>query len=144
MHRDFKSSNCLVDKNWNIKLCDFGLTKIKQSIQSAQTFCGTLNHMAPEIMRNTNYNEKVDVYSFGIFLYELIARKKAFAGLSGSQVITTVLAGERPELSSKPDFLKSKLFNAMVELMKDCWQDNPHGRPSSLEVLKRLEKLDPS
>jgi len=67
LHCDLKSSNVLIDQNWNVKLCDFGLSRMKNSRKSGQRI-GTPHWMAPEIMRGEPYIEPSDVYSFGMIL----------------------------------------------------------------------------
>ncbi|CAI7775408.1 unnamed protein product, partial [Closterium sp. NIES-54] len=58
VHRDLKSQNLLVDKNWVVKVCDFGLSKIKhQTYLSSRTAAGTPEWMAPEVLRNEPTNE---------------------------------------------------------------------------------------
>jgi len=71
IHRDLKPENCLIDKNGNVKLCDFGWT-VDQSLGNRVTFCGTYEYMAPEIIKELPYNSSIDVWSLGVLLYELI------------------------------------------------------------------------
>jgi serine/threonine protein kinase len=63
VHRDLKPSNLLVDENWNVKVADFGLARIKQD-NVTMTRCGTPCWTAPEIIRGERYSEKVDVYRY--------------------------------------------------------------------------------
>jgi tRNA A-37 threonylcarbamoyl transferase component Bud32 len=71
IHRDIKPENCLIDKNDNVKLCDFGWT-VEISKGERITFCGTYEYMAPEIIKEVPYNHMIDVWSLGVLLYELI------------------------------------------------------------------------
>ena len=71
IHRDLKPENCLIDKNDNIKICDFGWT-VDSTQGTRATFCGTYEYMAPEIVKEEPYNEMIDVWSLGILLYELL------------------------------------------------------------------------
>lgn len=78
IHRDLKSPNILVDNDDNIKICDFGslYTFDKTFMPSVvMSFVGTSQYMAPEMMKNEPCNEKVDVWSFGIVLHELMVGK---------------------------------------------------------------------
>jgi serine/threonine protein kinase len=68
LHCDLKSSNVLIDSNWNVKLCDFGLSKLKDDKNNFGRV-GTPHWMAPEILREKEYTEKSDVYSFGMILW---------------------------------------------------------------------------
>ena len=67
-----------MDHEKNIKVCDFGFAT---DIKTKKTdICGTYEYMAPEMVNNSSYNEKVDVWSLGILLYELIHGKAPFSG----------------------------------------------------------------
>jgi len=71
IHRDLKPENLLIDENDNVKLCDFGWC-VELNIGSRNTFCGTYEYMAPEIINESPYNSGIDVWSLGVLLYELI------------------------------------------------------------------------
>ena len=64
-HRDLKSHNLLIAADGSIKLCDFGL------VRTRTTTAGTPNYMSPELLDNRPFNKTVDVYAFGILLYEV-------------------------------------------------------------------------
>lgn len=74
IHRDLKTGNILIDDNFRPKVADFGLSKHIDTIFSATQSinCGTYIYMAPEMINGKRYNGKVDVYSFGILMYEVI------------------------------------------------------------------------
>ena len=75
IYRDLKPENILIDKEGNIKLTDFGLSKMipnEENNISSNTICGTLEYMAPEIIKGKNYDKSADWYSFGIVLYQMI------------------------------------------------------------------------
>jgi serine/threonine protein kinase len=80
VHRDLKLENILLDKNENVKLCDFGFTREYEGKASyLQTFCGTICYSAPEMLRGEKYaGEKVDVWSLGIILYALLTGELPF------------------------------------------------------------------
>jgi serine/threonine protein kinase len=71
IHRDIKPENCLIDREGNVKLCDFGWT-IDSSNGTRETFCGTYEYMAPEVVQEQPYNNLIDSWSLGVLLYELI------------------------------------------------------------------------
>ncbi|XP_040935072.1 uncharacterized protein [Gossypium hirsutum] len=76
IHRDLKSSNLLVDKNWTVKVGDFGLSRLKhKTYLTTKSGKGTPQWMAPEVLRSEPSDEKSDVYSFGVILWELATEK---------------------------------------------------------------------
>src|SRR5437773_8405288 len=80
VNRDLKLENILLDKNENVKLCDFGFTREYEGKSSyLQTFCGTVCYSAPEMLKGEKYaGEKVDVWSLGVILYALLAGELPF------------------------------------------------------------------
>lgn len=80
VHRDLKLENILLDKNENVKLCDFGFTReYEGKLSYLQTFCGTVCYSAPEMLKGEKYaGEKVDVWSLGIILYALLVGELPF------------------------------------------------------------------
>ena len=73
VHRDLKSHNLLVDRNWNVKVGDFGLSRPQSA--DLMTAAGTPQWTAPEVIRHDHYTTKADVYSFAIIIYELLSGK---------------------------------------------------------------------
>ena len=80
VHRDLKLENILLDRNENVKLCDFGFTReYEAKIAHLQTYCGTVCYSAPEMLKGEKYTgEKVDVWSLGIILYSLLTGELPF------------------------------------------------------------------
>lgn len=77
-HRDLKPENLLIDENFNIKLTDFGWCDYFGIDNCFFDTCGTYEYMAPEIVKNREYNEKVDNWSLGVLLFELLHGKSPF------------------------------------------------------------------
>ena len=71
IHRDLKPENLLINENNILKLCDFGWS-VKLKSDKRTTFCGTVEYMAPEIIKKQQYDETIDVWSLGVLLYELV------------------------------------------------------------------------
>jgi len=84
LHCDLKSSNVLIDSNWNVKLCDFGLSRIRSKLDKTTLIgrVGTPHWMAPEILRGNKYEEYSDVYSFGMILWEIVTGNIPYKGFS--------------------------------------------------------------
>jgi serine/threonine protein kinase len=74
IYRDLKPENIVLDNNGYIKLTDFGLAKdnINDDSGCTQTFCGTPEYLAPEIIRNDKYGKSVDIWCMGILFYEML------------------------------------------------------------------------
>ncbi len=103
MHRDLKPQNVLVNKNNVCKLCDFGLAKALNETLTVGVI-GTWQYMAPEIMNESEaYNEKCDVYSFGVIMHEIFTLSKPYI-LSTSEYVNQftlgmkILNGHRPSI----------------------------------------------
>lgn len=72
IYRDLKLENCLIDDQGYCKLTDFGLAKLLNSEEKTQTFCGTPEYLAPEIILGYGHDRKADWWSLGIITYEMI------------------------------------------------------------------------
>ncbi|TKW02416.1 hypothetical protein SEVIR_8G242700v4 [Setaria viridis] len=136
VHRDLKSSNLLVDKNWTVKVADFGLSRLKlETFLRTKTGKGTPQWMAPEVLRNEPSDEKSDVYSYGVVLWELVTQKIPWDNLNTMQVIGAVgFMDQRLDIPSDTD----PQWASMIE---SCWDSDPRKRPSFLELLDRLRDL---
>jgi len=86
-------------------------------------------------MKLSKYNEKVDIYSFGMILYEIISNRIPFDNLKNkTHIMSVVLDGNRPELDILDDSMLKKLIQS-------CWDKDPSNCPSSLQVLANLQLL---
>ncbi|RWR82765.1 Protein kinase domain-containing protein [Cinnamomum micranthum f. kanehirae] len=136
VHRDLKSSNLLVDKNWVVKVCDFGLSRLKHhTFLSSKSTAGTPEWMAPEVLRNEQSNEKCDIYSFGVILWELATMRMPWSGMNPMQVVGAVgFQNRRLEIPKEVDPMVAKIIC-------DCWQSDPTLRPSFAQLLAPLKHL---
>ncbi|CAH2078071.1 unnamed protein product [Thlaspi arvense] len=136
VHWDLKSPNLLVDKNWTVKVCDFGLSRFKaNTFIPSKSVAGTPEWMAPEFLRGEPTNEKSDVYSFGVVLWELITLQQPWNGLSPAQVVGAV-AFQNRRLVIPPN-----TSPVLVSLMEACWSDEPAQRPAFGGIVDTLKKL---
>lgn len=135
MHRDIKSANVLLDHNQHAKWTDFGISRIVDEQQKTLTKGqGTVSWMAPEIIRGeTHYTMKADVYSFGILLWEIVARQQPFKELTNQfQIYERILSGMRPTLPSTTPTL-------LAEIIQWCWQSEAEARPSMEQIQERFK-----
>ncbi|XWS55956.1 hypothetical protein CRYUN_Cryun09bG0044400 [Craigia yunnanensis] len=116
VHRDLKSPNLLVDKNYKAKVCDFGLSRLKaNTFLSSKSAAGTPEWMAPEVLRDEPSNEKSDVYSFGVILWELATLQQPWDNLKPAQVVSAVgFKGKRLDI---PHDLNPQV----AAIIEDCW-----------------------
>ncbi|KAK8552126.1 hypothetical protein V6N13_120549 [Hibiscus sabdariffa] len=136
VHWDLKSPNLLVDKNWTVKVCDFGLSRFKAgTFISSKSVAGTPEWMAPEFLRGEPSNEKSDVYSFGVILWELLTMQQPWSGLSPAQVVGAV-AFQNRRLAVPPNTSPK-----LASLMESCWADDPAERPSFANIVDALKKF---
>ncbi|KAL9243452.1 hypothetical protein vseg_017337 [Gypsophila vaccaria] len=136
VHRDLKSPNLLVDKNWVVKVCDFGLSRMKHStFLSSRSTAGTAEWMAPEVLRNEPSNEKCDVYSFGVILWELCTLQQPWGGMNPMQVVGAV--GFQHRRLEIPDDIDP----VVAEIIQKCWNTDPKMRPSFAEIMAALKPL---
>uniref|UniRef100_A0A0R0HRQ0 Protein kinase domain-containing protein n=1 Tax=Glycine max TaxID=3847 RepID=A0A0R0HRQ0_SOYBN len=136
VHRDLKSPNLLVDDSYTVKVCDFGLSRTKaNTFLSSKTAAGTPEWMAPEVIRGELSNEKCDVFSFGVILWELVTLQQPWRQLNPSQVVAAVgFMGKRLEI---PRHVNPQVA-ALIEL---CWATEPWRRPSFSYVMKCLQQI---
>ncbi|EEY56641.1 protein kinase [Phytophthora infestans T30-4] len=133
LQRDLKSKNCLLSENLVVKVSDFGLARFKSLQYGSYTWVGTPFWAAPEVIRHEPYDEKADVYSFGIVLWELVERKDPYDNLNAFQVPLQVAnEGLRPADFTRPAPL------GLEQLMRQCWDADPEQRPSFVDISHTL------
>ncbi|GFP88128.1 serine/threonine-protein kinase ctr1 [Phtheirospermum japonicum] len=116
VHRDLKSPNLLVDENYTVKVCDFGLSRLKaNTFLSSKSAAGTPEWMAPEVLCNEPSNEKSDVYSFGVILWELATLQQPWDNLTPMQVVAAV--GFKKQRLEIPQDMNPQIAAIIVA----CW-----------------------
>jgi serine/threonine protein kinase len=140
IHRDLKTSNLLVDDDLGIKLCDFGLSQIKLRGENlrdgAEGAKGTPLWMAPEVMAAEIFNEKADVYSFGIVLWEILTRREPFEEFDNYDEFRNAICNLRHRPPLPPDTTP-----ALRQLIEACWQHEPARRPSFSQILEAINYI---
>nr|CAB3483657.1 unnamed protein product [Digitaria exilis] len=162
IHRDIKSANILIDKNYRAKVlivADFGLTKLTEVGNTSlptRGIVGTFGYMPPEYARYGDVSPKVDVYAFGVVLYELISAKDAIVRSTESASDSKGLVYLFEEALNTPDpkeGLKRLIDPALGEdypidsilkltvLARACTQEDPKARPTMRSVVVALMTL---
>ncbi|KAB5524972.1 hypothetical protein DKX38_022721 [Salix brachista] len=90
LHRDLKSENLLLGEDMSVKVADFGISCLESQCGSAKGFTGTYRWMAPEMIKEKHHTKKVDVYSFGIVLWELLTAMTPFDNMTPEQAAFAV------------------------------------------------------
>ncbi|ESR43541.1 hypothetical protein CICLE_v10013782mg [Citrus x clementina] len=136
VHRDLKSPNLLVDKKYTVKVCDFGLSRLKaNTFLSSKSAAGTPEWMAPEVLRDEPSNEKSDIYSFGVILWELATLQQPWGNLNPAQVVAAVgFKGKRLEIPRNVN-------PHVASIIEACWANEPWKRPSFSTIMELLRPL---
>ncbi|XP_029353806.1 leucine-rich repeat serine/threonine-protein kinase 1 isoform X1 [Echeneis naucrates] len=137
---DLKSDNILV---WslqvhdpvNIKLSDYGISR--QSFhEGALGVEGTPGYQAPEIRPGIVYDEKVDMFSYGMVLYELLSGRRPVLGQHQLQIAKKLSKGVRPMLGS-PEEVQ---FHCLHRLLTECWDTKPEKRPVAIQCVRQMQE----
>ncbi|KAF1323543.1 Tkl/lisk/lisk-dd1 protein kinase, partial [Globisporangium splendens] len=150
IHRDIKSSNILLDTNYRAKLCDFGFAMdMKASAQHddedeaqgkarRKSYCGTDAYMAPEMFLDEDYNESVDVFSFGVVLMELLCCR---VGNEDGFLMRLPQHKFRIQVSEFYDALPESCPPVFARLAEQCVAFEPSDRPKADAIVKALKEL---
>nr|XP_053630340.1 uncharacterized protein LOC128687010 [Cherax quadricarinatus] len=123
----------LIGSNQEVKISDFGTCREWNDVSTRMSFAGTLAWMAPEVIRNEPCNEKVDIWSFGVVLWELLTCEIPYRDVDNSAIIYGVGSNSLhlPIPSTCPDG-----FRLIVQM---CWNSKPRNRPSFKYILMHLD-----
>ncbi|KAM9408696.1 mitogen-activated protein kinase kinase kinase 12-like [Pholidichthys leucotaenia] len=133
IHRDLKSPNMLITYDDAVKISDFGTSKELSDKSTKMSFAGTVAWMAPEVIRNEPVSEKVDIWSFGVVLWEMLTGEVPYKDVDSSAIIWGVGNNslQLPVPDSCPDSFKL--------LLRQCWNCKPRNRPSFRQILLHLD-----
>jgi len=136
IHRDLKPSNILVDGYLNCKVCDFGLSAIKETdyLQDKDSIPGTPLWMAPEVLLGKPLDEKSDVYSYAIVLWEIVTKEEPFPEFQSYREFKRAICRSHTRPPIPADTIPS-----LAHLMQVCWHREPTQRPSFAQIIPMLD-----
>merc|ERR1719188_2072455 len=153
IHRDLKPLNLLLTKNQDLKVTDFGISKLMrpskaQSGDRAPRMSGgvgTWRYMAPEVVRAEQYTDRADIYSFALIMWFMSTGLQPFVdqfGPDAELVLRDYLEGNepRPGFSSVGGLLSGSRSTpaTLRQLVQDCWHPRADARPSAQQCTQRL------
>ena len=136
IHRDLKTANILINRDFSIMIGDFGVSKIlKPSFNLAETRIGTPYYVSPEIVRGKKYDKKIDIWALGCILCELMTLDYAFLSKNIHALNYKILEG-------KYELNKCYYSDTLVNLVKTMLNPNIEKRPDIIDLLLRPEIKD--
>jgi parallel beta-helix repeat protein len=140
VHRDLKSDNVLLDENLTSKIADFGLAKLFNRNNAVSGLKGTAGWLAPEAYNDSvPSGEMVDIYSYGMVLYELITHVVPFHDTNNeSKIMQLSLKGIRPTIETEKELRQDDILNTLIELHYKCTELDPNMRPTFSQICKIL------
>jgi len=136
LHRDLKSTNILVNTEWQCKIADFGLSRLQLKSSQRMSLVGTPGWAAPEVLRREKYNKKADIWSYGIIVWEFVTYQKPFEEKGTDSIFESAQHNETPDVTGDcPEFFES--------LMTKCWRIPASERPSFEEIVNKLLRYQP-
>ncbi|XP_055546294.1 putative protein kinase C delta type homolog isoform X4 [Wyeomyia smithii] len=115
VYRDLKLDNVLLDYDGHVRIADFGMCKLEIYLDRlADSFCGTPDYMAPEIIKGQKYNQAVDWWSFGVLVYEMLVGQSPFSGCDEDELFWSICN----EIPWFPHFLSKEALKLLKSLLE--------------------------
>jgi len=152
VHRDLKPENLVITPKGRIKILDFGIAKGRAvtavgadadetvpALTKPGIIVGTVGYMAPEQLRGLTIDQRADVFSFGVILYEMLTGARAFSGRTEVEVLSAILSQDVPN----PAIANPAISPAFGAIVLRCLERNPAGRfQTARDLLEALANLD--
>jgi hypothetical protein len=136
VHCDLKSLNVLLDDRYRAKIADFGMSKVRTSTYSfSGAQAGTPFWTAPEVLDGEKYTKSADVYSYGVILWEILARRVPFSSVGDrmSTFMAFVIKGKREPIPVNAPAI-------LARMTAECWAQEPEQRPTMAQVVGSLKE----
>jgi len=147
IHRDIRCPNFLIDESLRVKVCDFGLSLWKTEDTIHLPLPEEIHspaYLAPEIFKGNGFDEKCDVYSYGITLWEILTRHEAYSDQVQSyphpRALLEAVCDPRDPLRPSLQILSSEIPCQLRQLMISCWDADLNQRPQFADILEELRE----
>ncbi len=132
VHRDIKTANIFLNKNKEIKIGDFGISKsLDQSVMAATAMIGTPYYLSPEMVEGKPYSTKADIWALGVILYQLCSLRLPFEANSLPVLALKILKGSFPPV---PNQFSKDVKTLILHML----QVDQKKRPSIDAILQKL------
>ena len=131
IHRDIKPQNIIISKDGKVKVTDFGIAKAATSNTITSNVMGSVHYTSPEQARGGYSDEKSDIYSLGITLFEMLTGRVPF---NGETTVAIAIKHIQEELPSPQDFV-GEIPNSVENIVKKCCQKSPDRRYQNMQEL---------
>ncbi|MCP4659765.1 MAG: protein kinase, partial [bacterium] len=131
LHRDLKPANLMIDDRGRVRITDFGVAAVAESVRGAAVRPGTPAYMAPEVHAGREASVQSDLYALGLVLYELFTGRRAFVADSREELLR--LHREAPP--RPPSHLVDGLDPGIGQVILRCLEKEPHARPASAQAV---------
>lgn len=133
IYRDLKPENILIDLKGHIKLTDFGLTKEVSDDQTATTFCGTPEYLAPEMLQRQPYTKAVDWWSYGVLIFEMLTGLPPFYDENVNTMYKAILSDD----IEFPSSMSPEVVDFITKLLDRNPSTRLGGGDSDVEEIKK-------
>lgn len=133
----FSQANLLIDESFNVKICDFGLARLRDFSTQMTANVGTAQWMAPEVLNGQPYTESVDMFSYGVIVWEILTGTCPFESLSPLEIAIAVSQrGARPPIPAAAT-------ERQQWYIESCWATESSHRFTAEMALRELESTFP-
>jgi len=138
IHLDLKPGNILIDKNDNVKITDFGISRTIKEKNDEQVLLGTPYYIAPEQFSSEDMDQRADIYSFGIIAYKLLTGINPYKNYTFTQLLNKDKL--KPPPSTKT--INKKIPQKINKLILKCIKSNKNERPSNVKYIQKILEFE--